>query len=361
MVEVVARARWFAKGAPRGTGGTELTFFEDRSGSRAMLDRRALAPGEPAGSTYLRDGLLVVLGVVAVGLLLGRRSMRGGAPPSPSSDEEGTGADATVRAIPDPAGVPGPPSGPPAQEPAHSPGGETPPRRRPAPRDAVPPTPPSFAESPRPEDPTGRSTEEDLDGAPAEGVPSGGSSGTPAGERAASAEEPPAAPEVAEHPTEEAPSILEDLPPPPQASDVELTPPPSTPDVAQELPPPPPTEDAASIAEEMPPPPEVAEAELPPPPPATRNVIDELPPPPVPEELNVGDAPAAPETEPSVEPVVESPRAEEPRGRRRVTATAAARRIAGELGVDLLEVEGTGRNGKITAEDVRKRGEQTRS
>lgn len=42
------------------------------------MARRVLASGEPAGSTYLRDGLLV-LGGVAVGILLGRQSKRGGA------------------------------------------------------------------------------------------------------------------------------------------------------------------------------------------------------------------------------------------------------------------------------------------
>ena len=59
MVEVVARARWFAKGAARGTGVTETTFFEDRSGSRSRSEQWAFAPEQPAGSTYLRDGLLV--------------------------------------------------------------------------------------------------------------------------------------------------------------------------------------------------------------------------------------------------------------------------------------------------------------
>ena len=358
MVEVVARARWYAKGVARGAGGTESTFFEDRSGSQGMLGRRFLAPGEPTGSTYLRDGLLV-LGVVAAGLLLGRRSTRGGAWPSPSFEAgRSGGSGVTDRTTPDPAGVPTSPSEP-AQGPADGSGGGTSAPRRPAPQDEIPPTPPSFAEPPRPEDPTGRS-DEDFDRAPAEDVPSGRSPGTPSVEEAATAGEPPATQE-AEPPIEEAPSVLEELPPPPQASDVELPPPPSTPDVVEELPPPPPTEEASSILEELPPPPEVEEAELTPPPAAPQNIIEELPPPPVPEEQNVGDVtPAPPETE-SAEPAVEAPRAEEPQARRRVTATAAARRRAEELGIDLFEVEGTGRNGKITAEDVSKRGQQKRS
>ena len=163
MVEVVARARWFARGMAEGTGGTEATFFEDRSGSRARSDRWAFAPEQPAGSTYLRDGLLV-LGVVAVGLLLGRRSTRGGASTSPSSHAGGTGAEATGRTTPEPAAgpapltpepaaVPAPPSEP-ARRPADGPGAGAPALRRPAPQDAVPPTPPSSAAPPRP----GRST-----------------------------------------------------------------------------------------------------------------------------------------------------------------------------------------------------------
>ena len=354
MVEVVARARWFAKGAARGTGGTESTFFEDRSGSQARLGRRSFASVEPAGSTYLRDGLLV-LGVVAAGLLLGRRGMRGGASPSPSSDASGTRADTMGRTTPDSAGVPPGPTSGPAQGPADSPGVEAPALRRPAPHDAVPPTPPSLDEPPRPKDAAGR-PDDDPDRAPVEVVPPGQSSGTPVGEVAATAGGPPASEEA------EPPDIIDELPPPPQVSEVELPPPPSAPDVAEELPPPPPTEEAPSILEELPPPPEVEEAELTPPPATPQNIIDELPPPPVPEEQNVGEVtPAPPETEPAEEPVAESPRAEEPQSRRRVTATAAARRRAEELGIDLLEVEGTGRNGKITADDVRRKGEQTRS
>ena len=359
MVEVVARARWFAKGAARGTGGTGSTFFEDRSGSQARLGRRSFASGEPAGSTYLRDGLLV-LGVVAAGLLLGRRGTRGGASPSPSSDASGTRADTIGRTTPDSAGVPPGPTSGPAQGPADSPGVEAPALHRPAPQDAVPPTPPSLDEPPRPDDPAGR-PDDDLDRAPVEVVPPGQSSGTPAGEVAATAGEQHASQE-AEPPTEETPDIIDELPPPPQVSEVELPPPPSAPDVAEELPPPPPAEEAPSILEELPPPPEVGEAELTPPPAAPQNIIDELPPPPVPEEQNVGEVTSAPpEAELAEEPVAEPPREEEPQSRRRVTATAAARRRAEELGIDLLEVEGTGRNGKITADDVRRKGEQTRS
>ncbi len=40
-----------------------------------------------------------------------------------------------------------------------------------------------------------------------------------------------------------------------------------------------------------------------------------------------------------------------------VRATDAARRKAGELGVDLSEVEGTGNGGQVTVEDVRRKGE----
>ena len=366
MVEVTARARWFARGAARGTGVTRTPFFEDRGVSRARSDQWSFASEEAVDRSYLRDGLFV-LGVVAAGLLLARRSMRGGASLSPSSDAGETRADATDRTVSEPAGVPDPPSGP-TEGSADGPGGGPPALSRAAPQDAVPPTTPS-SEPPGPEVSTGRPAE-DLDRAPADGVPSGLSAGTPSADGATTAEEPPAAQEPEQPPAEEAPRIAEELPPPPQASevqlppppqttDVELPPPPSTPDVAEELPSTPP-EEAAGILEELPPPPEVAEAELPPPPPAPENIIDELPPPPVPEEQNVGEVTPAP-PEPSVEPVVEAPRTEEPRDRRRVTATSAARRRARELGVDLFEVEGTGKNGKITVDDVQRSGEQTQS
>ncbi|MBX6762281.1 MAG: E3 binding domain-containing protein [Rubrobacteraceae bacterium] len=52
-------------------------------------------------------------------------------------------------------------------------------------------------------------------------------------------------------------------------------------------------------------------------------------------------------------------RTEEPRngsGRKEIKATAAARRKAEELGIDLSEVEGTGADGQITVEDVRQKG-----
>nr|MDP9457334.1 hypothetical protein [Actinomycetota bacterium] len=84
MVEVVARARWFARGVAGGTGVTRATLFEDRGGFRAGSDQRSFTLDEPADRAYLRDGLLV-LGVVAAGLLLARRSTRGGASPSSSS------------------------------------------------------------------------------------------------------------------------------------------------------------------------------------------------------------------------------------------------------------------------------------
>lgn len=44
-------------------------------------------------------------------------------------------------------------------------------------------------------------------------------------------------------------------------------------------------------------------------------------------------------------------------GREEIKATGAARRKAEELGVDLMEVEGSGADGQITVEDVRKKGE----
>lgn len=78
MVKVITQARRFAKRAAEGKGKTKATFFGGRSGSRRRLARRVLASGEPAGSTYLRDGLLV-LGGVAAGVLVGRQSKRGGA------------------------------------------------------------------------------------------------------------------------------------------------------------------------------------------------------------------------------------------------------------------------------------------
>lgn len=377
MAEVVARVRWFAKGAVRGTGGTRTTLFEDRAGPRAGSDRWTFAPEKPASSTYLRDGLLI-LGVVAAGLLLGRRSTRGGAPLSLSSDAGETHTYTTDRAAPEPARISDPPSGP-SGGPADGPGGGTSALRRPAPQEAVsPPTIPFSAEPPSPEDPAVRPAE-DLDRAPAVGVPTGLSASTPSGEAAATVEEPLAPQEAEQPPAEEAPSIVEELPPPPQASEVQLPPPPqasdvelppatqtsnvelspspSTPDVAEELPPTPPAEETPGILDELPPPPEVAEVELPPPPPAPENVLDELPPPPVAEEQNVSDVTAPP----PVESVADAPRETEPRSRRRVTATPAARRLTRELGVDLFEVEGTGKNGKITVDDVRRRSEQTRS
>ena len=372
MVKVIIRARRLAGRAAEGSGKTKATFG-GRRGSRARLGWRALDSERPVSHTYLRHGLLM-LGGVAAGLLLGRRSKRGEGSTSPSSHTEGTGDDATGRITPYPAGPP--------QEPADVRAGGTD-RPRPAPQDAVPPAPPSFAEPPRPEDPTGRS-DEDLDRALNEGVPSRLSSSTSSGKKAFTTEEPPAAQE-AEPPTDEVPGIVEklppphgepnvseeplpspapppsqnvvdELPPPPQVSDVALPPPPSAPDVAEELPP---TEEAPSIVEGLPPPPEVTEAELPPPP-VPENAVDELPPPPVPEEQNVGDAPPPSTPEPPTGTGGEATRTEGPRAKH-VTATAEARRRAEELGVDLLEVEGTGPNGRITVDDVRRRDEQTRS
>jgi len=46
--------------------------------------------------------------------------------------------------------------------------------------------------------------------------------------------------------------------------------------------------------------------------------------------------------------------AEAPKGRKRVLATPATRKLARELGVDLTQIEGTGPGGRITDEDVRR-------
>ena len=46
-----------------------------------------------------------------------------------------------------------------------------------------------------------------------------------------------------------------------------------------------------------------------------------------------------------------------PNGTPEIRATEAARRAARELGVDLTEVEGTGNGGRITVDDVRRKGE----
>lgn len=207
MVEVVARARWFAKGRRGGIGGTESTFFEDRSSPRARLDRRPFASAEPAASTYLRDGLLV-LGLVAAGLLLSRRSTRGGASPSPSSEVGGTGAGATDRSAPDSAVISGSPSEP-ARGPADGFGGADPAPRRSAPQDVFPPAPGE------PDQPIRQGPR------PARGNALGPILGR-AGRRGSRPGEEPHVPQEAEPPTEETPNILEELPPPPQTSDVEL-------------------------------------------------------------------------------------------------------------------------------------------
>lgn len=115
----------------------------------------------------------------------------------------------------------------------------------------------------------------------------------------------------------------------------------------------PPAYEASSILGELPPPPEVEEVELPPPPQAPPSILDELPPPPVPEQQDVS-------AEPSAEPAVEEAPRTEGLQVRRVTATEAAHRKAEELGVDLLEVEGSGPNGRITVDDVRRAGKQAR-
>ena len=108
-----------------------------------------------------------------------------------------------------------------------------------------------------------------------------------------------------------------------------------------------PTGEVPNIVEELPPPPEVEDVELPPPPPATPNVVDELPPTPAPE------APA--ETVPAETGA--GPEQSERSPVRIFKITPAARRAADEMGVDLGAVEGTGRGGQITVEDVRRAGQ----
>jgi pyruvate dehydrogenase E2 component (dihydrolipoamide acetyltransferase) len=61
-------------------------------------------------------------------------------------------------------------------------------------------------------------------------------------------------------------------------------------------------------------------------------------------------APAPPATEPAAEPATERERA--PAGDGPVYASPSVRRIARERGVDLVEVSGTGRKGRITPDDV---------
>lgn len=86
------------------------------------------------------------------------------------------------------------------------------------------------------------------------------------------------------------------------------------------------------------PPSEVPDVELPPPPPVPQSALDELPPTPD-------------------EPTARTTRGEKLRIHVR-KGTAAARRKAEELNVDLGEVEGTGRNGQITVGNVRKKAEE---
>lgn len=362
MVEVSVRTQWFAKGAARGVSLTRMTFFEGDIGPWAGSDQWSFAD-EPADHAYLRDGLFV-LSVVAAGLLLARRGTQGGASLSPSSGAGGMRVGASDRTASEPAEAAVSLSGP-AREPVDDPG-EAPALRRPAPQEVVPPTTGSSVESPGPEVSAGRPTE-DLDRAPDEGVPLDGAAGTALDEGDATVEEPPLAQEAERPSAEEAPGFDEELPPPPQASEVqlppplqppevELSPPPPVSKMTEELSPPPPAEETASALDELPPPPEVAEAELAPPPPTPENILDELPPPPAPQEQSAGDV-TPPEAPPSLEPVDEAPREEEPGDRKRVTATPAARRRARELGIDILEVEGTGNDGEVTVDDVLREGE----
>jgi pyruvate dehydrogenase E2 component (dihydrolipoamide acetyltransferase) len=76
---------------------------------------------------------------------------------------------------------------------------------------------------------------------------------------------------------------------------------------------------------------------------------------PLPDETGQADAPAPVASSPAVDPGEPAPRGGPAgRGASRAAASAspAARRIAGELGVDVAEVVGTGPGGRITARDV---------
>jgi pyruvate dehydrogenase E2 component (dihydrolipoamide acetyltransferase) len=64
-------------------------------------------------------------------------------------------------------------------------------------------------------------------------------------------------------------------------------------------------------------------------------------------------APAPPRDAPAPSPAVESSRPVPPSGDGAVYASPSVRRLAREAGVDLSRVSGTGRKGRITAEDVR--------
>ena len=122
------------------------------------------------------------------------------------------------------------------------------------------------------------------------------------------------------------------------------------PGIAEEPPPLQEEEFAASegtnTIEELSSPPEVPDVELSPPPPVPQNILDELPPPPT---VEVPEEPAAQDVQREV------PRLHVKR------ITAAARRKAEEMNVDLAEVEGTGRDGQITIGDVRKKAEEKQS
>jgi pyruvate/2-oxoglutarate dehydrogenase complex dihydrolipoamide acyltransferase (E2) component len=110
-----------------------------------------------------------------------------------------------------------------------------------------------------------------------------------------------------------------------------------------------------TISEGLPAPPEVPGVELPPPP-VPHNILDELPPPPAPEAATITDelppppTPEVPEDELATPPT----RGEKPRVLVRRT-TAATRHRAEEMGVDLAEVEGLGKGGWITVDDIRRK------
>lgn len=112
-----------------------------------------------------------------------------------------------------------------------------------------------------------------------------------------------------------------------------------------------------TITEELPQPPEVSDVELRPPP-VPQNILDELPPPPVPQ--NILDELLPPPTLELLDEPTPSMQGEKTQVRVRRT-TAAARRRAEEMEVDLAEVEGTGQGGQITVDDVRRKAQEGQS
>lgn len=69
------------------------------------------------------------------------------------------------------------------------------------------------------------------------------------------------------------------------------------------------------------------------------------------EEASAPDAPQQPATVPSGNGAVETP-APKPKGKHAALATPAVRHLSKELMVDILEIEGTGRDGRVLKEDI---------